>query len=314
MKKLFLFILLLLNLHIAIDKGSLYVELGSMKAQTWLEETLPDVVVSGSQYTTCPQCYMTVEKRNLQTHLELDCPKRTVECGFCNESYIACEGHTCTVRCALCNKPTGECTCDGCTCVGHNSSGGSSGGNGSGSNGGSASGGGNSSSNSGSTSGTQFSKEIYMKASKDVFTKLNNSYPKTAVCNFGVQEMSKKLFGKVLSELNGNANSIYNNLQNSSRWHRINYTEANKYVNLGYFVIAVWNSGDSSSGHVNTILPGHTGTTWSDIYVMDTGYSPWSNSTGQSGNSRSENQNIKGSFGKNKRNGSIGYFGIYYYK
>lgn len=123
MKKIILFILLLLNLHVTIDKGSLNLEFGRMMAQSWLEETLPEVVVTGSQYTTCIKCYMTVEKRYLQTHLELDCPKRTVLCGFCNQSYVFCEGHNCTVRCAICHKPANECICNGYTCNGHNSSG-----------------------------------------------------------------------------------------------------------------------------------------------------------------------------------------------
>ena len=138
--------LLLLNLHVTIDKGSLNFECGRIMAQVWLEETLPEVVVIGSQYTTCTACYMTVEKRNLQMHLEQDCPKRTVECAFCGQTYVFCNGHSCTGTCALCHKPANECTCDGCTCNGSNNSGNSSGnsentGNGTGSSGSSSSGG-----------------------------------------------------------------------------------------------------------------------------------------------------------------------------
>lgn len=119
--------LLLLNLHVTIDKGSLNFECGRIMAQVWLEETLPEVVVIGSQYTTCTACYLTVEKRYLQAHLEQDCPKRIVECGFCNQTYVFCNGHTCTVKCAICHKPANECTCDGCTSNGHNNSENSSG-------------------------------------------------------------------------------------------------------------------------------------------------------------------------------------------
>jgi uncharacterized CHY-type Zn-finger protein len=104
-------------------------------AQAWLEETLPEVVViSSSQKTTCPNCYMSVEKWCFQTHLELDCPKRTVVCGFCNQSYIFYESHTCTSVCALCHKPSNECTCEGALGIGHYHSGGSSGGGGGGTN------------------------------------------------------------------------------------------------------------------------------------------------------------------------------------
>lgn len=67
-------------------------------------------------------------------------------------------------------------------------------------------------------------------------------------------------------------------------------------------------------GHVDTILPGHTGTSWKDIYVMDTGWAVWTNSSGQTGNARSRNQRITNSFGSDKRTGVEGSFGIYYYE
>lgn len=117
-----------------------------------------------------------------------------------------------------------------------------------------------------------------------------------------------------MDELKGYANDIYNNLEASQRWQKINYTEANYYASQGYFVVAAWNSGSAEMGHVDTILPGHTGTSWKDIYVMDTGWAPWINDLGQSGNARSKNQNIKSSFGTKKRTGEEGSFGIYYYK
>ena len=130
--------------------------------------------------------------------------------------------------------------------------------------------------------------------------------------------MSRRLFNRVLDELIGNANTVYNNLENNSKennrkWHKINYTQANFYASQGYFVIAAWNSGSDEMGHVDTILPGHTGDTWKDIYVMDTGWAPYF-LDGQLCNARSVNQNINYSFGKKKRNGEEGSLGIYYYK
>lgn len=79
-------------------------------------------------------------------------------------------------------------------------------------------------------------------------------------------------------------------------------------------MVAVWNSGNAEMGHVDTILPGHEGTTWKDIYVMDTGWAPWKNASGQTGNARSKSQKISNSFGSDKRTGVEGSFGIYYYK
>jgi hypothetical protein len=49
------------------------------------------------------------------------------------------------------------------------------------------------------------------------------------------------------------------------------------YASQGYFVVAAWNSGSAEMGHVDTILPGHTGTSWKDIYVMDTGINEYAN-------------------------------------
>ena len=164
------------------------------------------------------------------------------------------------------------------------------------------------------TNSVVFTESVYLKASKYVFSAVNKEYPTKAACNIGVQEMSKILFGKVLTELNGIANTIYNNLESSTKWHKIDYTKVNEYANKGYFVLAAYNSGTSASGHVVTILPGHAGSTWKDIFVMDTGYSEWTTKSGQSGNSRSESQNIKNSFGEKKRTGQTGKFGIYYYK
>lgn len=160
-----------------------------------------------------------------------------------------------------------------------------------------------------------FAAAVYLQATNDAYDIINLAHPSEPACNLGVQEVSRQLFnGVVLEELNGYANDIYNNLEASQRWQKINYTEANEKARQGYFVVAAWNSGSAEMGHVDTILPGHEGTTWKDIYVMDTGWAPWKNDLGQSGNARSKNQNIKNSFGTKKRTGAEGSFGIYYYK
>lgn len=164
------------------------------------------------------------------------------------------------------------------------------------------------------TNPNTFTAEDYLEAAQTAYNKVAADYPDSPACAEGVREMSRRLFNRVLDELIGNANTVYNNLEQSTRWQKISYQEANEKANAGYFVVAAWNSGSSEMGHVDTILPGHTGSTWEDIYVMDTGWSPWTNDSGQSGNPRSENQNIKNCFGKKKRNGQTGSFGIYYYK
>ncbi len=168
------------------------------------------------------------------------------------------------------------------------------------------------------TNSNTFTAEYYLEAAQTAFNKVAADYPNSPACAEGVREMSRRLFNRVLDELIGNANTVYNNLENNSKennrkWHKINYTQANFYASQGYFVIAAWNSGSDEMGHVDTILPGHTGDTWKDIYVMDTGWAPYF-LDGQLCNARSVNQNINYSFGKKKRNGEEGSFGIYYYK
>jgi hypothetical protein len=62
MKKIVLIMLLLLNLQVTIDKGSLNLECTKAMAQSMLEETLPEVTVTGSMYTTSSKCYADVCK------------------------------------------------------------------------------------------------------------------------------------------------------------------------------------------------------------------------------------------------------------
>lgn len=345
MKRILLFLLLFVNLQIVFHNGILDCSFTSVYAQHMTREAGDNCYDSEigwyhSPFSDCKDVDVTPSCQycgtNFNTDLarrehEKDCPSKpkAYNCNYCNEGFDGfadfCnhEDH-CPERfkCSRCgNKFTSQQALNSHQCGGHNNQGGGgqtgkpSGGETSGpSNGGIISGSNTGVPTSGSNTSVKFSKEKYIKASKEVYANLDNLYPKTTVCNLGLQEMSKKLFGKILDELKGNANTIYNNLEKSSKWHKIDYTKANEYANKGYFVVAAWNSGNSSSGHVATILPGHTGSTWNDIFVMDTGYAPWTTPTGQSGNSRSEEQNIKNSFGSNKRNGKTGSFGIYYYE
>ncbi|MBQ0074988.1 MAG: hypothetical protein KBT34_12455 [Prevotella sp.] len=351
MKRILLFLLLFVNLQIVFHNGILDCSFTSVYAQHMTREAgdnCYDAEIGWyhSPFSDCRDVEVTPKKcqycgTSFDTDLavlqhEKDCSSKPkdYECSYCHSGFddlssLNTHENQCPERfkCYRCgNGFSSQYDLDNHTCGGQNNQGGggSTGGKPSGGQtGGKPSGGqtggkpsssGTGGSTSGSNTNVKFSKEKYLKASKEVYANLNNLYPKTTVCNLGLQEMSKKLYGKILDELKGNANTIYNNLEKSSKWHKIDYTKANEYANKGYFVVAAWNSGNSSSGHVDTILPGHTGSTWSDIYVMDTGYAPWTTSTGQSGNSRSEEQNIKNSFGSNKRTGKTGSFGIYYYE
>lgn len=301
--------LLLLNLHVTTDKGSLNFECGRIMAQVWLEETLPEVVVIGSQYTTCTACYMTVEKRNLQMHLEQDCPKRTVECAFCGQTYVFCNGHSCTATCALCHKPASECTCNGCTCNGNNNSGNSSGNNG---NNGNVTGSSSSSSSGGPSGNTSSSEHKTTIAKQDEAVKkavelMKQKYGNKMACNIGVQYVAQTLFGSIPSTLKGSADDIYLKISSSSAWQQISAEQAGQYANEGYFVVGIWygptGNPPSDNGHIVLVRP----TTDGKVEVMDTG-SGNGYESGKPG--KRERQSINQSFRQTRR-GQVKYF---YYK
>lgn len=343
MKRFLLFLLLFINLQIVVQYNGLSLcSLTKVYAQHqtreagdncydmeigWYHSPFSDCSDIHVDRYLCQYCHTGFDTELARLQHEKNCPDKPqpYNCSYCNQGFdnlAECQIHEespCPQRykCSKCGNSFNsleELSSHNCGSSGTGGNGGCSPGNGGSGVGGSGS---SSSSGTGSSSGrnlSTFHKDKLRNAAKEVFDSLNQAFPTITICNIGVQEMSKKLFGKILDELKGNANTIHDNLEKSSRWHKINYTQANEYANKGKFVIASWKHPNGGSGHVDTVLPGHTGTTWKDIYVMDTGYAPWSNSFGQSGNSRSEEQNIKNSFGEKKRNGTTGSFGIYYYE
>jgi len=109
---------------VILQTGSLNLEFGSMMAQSMLEETLQEVVVTGNPYTTCSLCQRPVLKKDLEWHHKTDCPMYTVVCESCGQSYIRGEGHNCPDEsiCELCQEPSSLCTCVGCNCKGQGNS------------------------------------------------------------------------------------------------------------------------------------------------------------------------------------------------
>jgi len=118
MKKILLFLLLLLNLQLTIDSGFVSIRLGVVSAQSLLSETLDEVVVRGKKdYVTCDWCHCGMIS-DLSYHKKHMCPERMKHCYNCNTDYYRGDPHNCP------------------------SIGGSGGGSGSGGGGGSGSGGG----------------------------------------------------------------------------------------------------------------------------------------------------------------------------
>lgn len=111
MKKILLFMLLLVNLQLTTDNGSLDIGLGEISAQTYREEQLDEVVVTGSAYVNCDLCHGSVLKTDLDFHKEYVCPERMITCPICHVSYKDYQGHNCNGVCEKCGKPSNQCTC-----------------------------------------------------------------------------------------------------------------------------------------------------------------------------------------------------------
>ena len=130
--------LLLVNLQLTTDNGSLDIGLGEISAQTYREEQLDEVVVTGSAYVDCDLCHGSVLKTDLDFHKEYVCPERKITCPICHVSYKDYQGHNCNGVCARCGKSKEQCTCstdivdnnsnDGSGGIGENSGSGGGGG------------------------------------------------------------------------------------------------------------------------------------------------------------------------------------------
>lgn len=119
-----------------------------------------------------------------------------------------------------------------------------------------------------------------------------------AVCNFGVQQAFKNIFGSssLPPGMTGRANDMVKAwAENPEYWKPISLEEAQTYANNGYFVVAGYeNPNPNKSGHVVVIVPGTATSSpeWKcDVpQAMDTG-----------ANKRSSSVSINWSFGVNKK-------------
>lgn len=79
--------LLLVNLQLTTDDGSLSIGFGEVAAQSYWEEELPEVVVTGNAYEECNLCHHTYLKKEMEQHQEYECPERLVTCDICHKPY-----------------------------------------------------------------------------------------------------------------------------------------------------------------------------------------------------------------------------------
>lgn len=298
MKKILLFMLLLVNLQLTTDDGSLSIGFGEVAAQSYWEEELPEVVVTGNAYEECNLCHHTYPKNEMEQHQEYECPERSLTCEKCNISYKYSESHTCDAKegnCVFCSKPVDQCTCNGPEIQGSGS--GSSGGRPSGGYGGGGKPTG-SAQNSSSTKEGDSQDQKYKtvetaeleNAIKKAIEYTKNKYGKTKACNIAVQKAAQEALGYIPEELQGKANTIANNLSKSKNWTRLTINEAIKEVRNKGFIVAVWKNGSGGSGHV--VLGNPNTASNGPFCVMDGGPSPVG---------KNECQSWRSSFGKDKR-------------
>lgn len=121
---------------------------------------------------------------------------------------------------------------------------------------------------------TYISKETFEESTRDAVQKMIDQHgTKKAVCNLGVQEAFKNIFG--FNPMDGmRANDMVNYWKNSSDWVNVTMSEAMERVEDGYFVVAGWQNPTGESGHVSVLVygSGYSGN-WDQIvpYSMETG-------------------------------------------
>ena len=151
MKRILFFLLLLVNLQLTTDNGSLSIEFGEVSAQRLMEAQLSKEVTRGwgdqwqcpycknwfygyssedcqkhiyyecEDYNTkCPQCKELIPYDKISWHMNNECRFRKVKCPKCDEDCYAYEiewgSHVCTFHCMCCGSPLGygeSCVC-GC--------------------------------------------------------------------------------------------------------------------------------------------------------------------------------------------------------
>lgn len=330
MKRILFFLLLLLNLQITIDNGSLNIGLGEVFAQRLQESTITKSYYAATY--TCQWCWYPFGYFEDWLKHERKCEYRQEYCPRCDKptlvrvkdqeqhdnwyhkcSYCCRWMESCICnRCPMCNQNLYLCECDPIEIKGkdknsNNDNPGFGGGvddediyeeNDFG-------GGYITPSNSGDTG----KKAEYKSSKSERVSKLSDAIKKAveytkktegskAACNIGVQQVAKYLFGYIPDALKGQANNIILQLRKDKGWQKISRTEAAQYAAEGYLIVAGWYNSSGESGHV---VVGNPNSSSNDFKVMD---------CGPNGVGKHECQGWRYSFGTEKRS-KVEY---YYYK
>ena len=117
MKRILFFLLLLVNLQLTTDNGSLSIEFGEVSAQRVMESQLGKTVTRGGNgEDRCRWygngCRMEFNNDYAREIHEWGCPYRSVDCPSCGKQYIPAYGHFCEQNCPFCNMTLNMCVCD----------------------------------------------------------------------------------------------------------------------------------------------------------------------------------------------------------
>lgn len=117
MKRILFFLMLLVNLQLTTDNGSLSIGFGEVSAQRVMEEQLTKSVSAKAVtraydgYWVCMWCGVDYGSSSALNSHEPYCSDREEYCSKCDTWYKVIWGHVCDSYCPLCNKPLNECNC-----------------------------------------------------------------------------------------------------------------------------------------------------------------------------------------------------------
>lgn len=222
MKRILFFLLLLVNLQLTTDNGSLSIGFGEVAAQNMKEETLDNITINGKFQYTCLYCS---RRYTDWTKHEKECEGRKVYCSKCGNRFtqkeLAEHLKTCGLNptnipqqnpttCTFCGKPKSQCRCSGTIGSGTIGSGSFGGG-------GSAT----TTDNNGNTIRAQLGMNEYGLKGKRGVTMLKNLPDILYAQTPNTQECAVRAFAFLMSLKGYDYQTIYNKLKQTARDHNI---------------------------------------------------------------------------------------------
>ena len=120
MKRILFFLLLLVNLQLTTDNGSLSIGFGEIVAQRTQEEQLSASEIPGNSRVPCEYCGNLIQENLLSEHKSVYCSKRPsgqqttnngTMCSSCKKPESECKCGMVGGVCSFCKKPANLCNC-----------------------------------------------------------------------------------------------------------------------------------------------------------------------------------------------------------